>query len=93
VVTEVVEIHDYVQLVFSDDIRISIYNEMTVSPPSIAVSRLVGRIVTAVAEDDNAIEIQFLDGARIKVDMRAQAYRGPEALQLNRRGHPDVIWN
>jgi hypothetical protein len=88
-----VELHGYVQLHFGDEIGISIYNEMEVSPQSTRVAGLVGKTVTAVTERENAIEIRFLGGPRITIDMHRQAYRGPEALELNHHGHPPVIWN
>jgi len=92
-VTKVVEIHDYVQLHFGDEIGLSIYNEMQTSPRSTGVAKFVGKTVTAVNESDDMIEIRFLDGSKVIVDMHRQAYRGPEALELNRRGQPPVIWN
>jgi len=92
-VTEVVEIHDYVQLHLDSAIGISIYNQLEVSPRNVSVFQLVGKRVDAVSEREDAIEIRFVDGSRVTVDMRHQAYRGPEALELNRRGEPPVIWN
>ena len=92
-VTKVREIHGYVQLHFGNEVGISIYNEMKVSPDSTAIAMLVGKTVAAIDEKDRMIEIAFLDGSRITVDMHRQAYRGPEALQLNRVGQPPVIWD
>lgn len=92
-ITEVLEIQDYIQLHFGDDIGISIYNEMEISPRTLTVSKLVGKTVTAVTEREEAIEIKLLDGSQIIVDMHRQAYRGPEALEMNQHGHPPVIWN
>jgi hypothetical protein len=92
-ITNVVELHGYVQLHFGDEIGLSIYNEMAVDPPSVSVDRLIGKMVTSVLERENAIEIVLLGGTRIVIDMHRQAYRGPEALQFNRRGFPPVIWN
>ncbi len=92
-VTEVVEIHDYVQFHLGSEIGISIYNQLEVSPRNVKVLQLVGKTVAAVSEREDAIEIRFVDGSRVAVDMRHQAYRGPEALELMRRGEPPVIWN
>jgi hypothetical protein len=92
-VTEAEVVHDYVQLAFGDEIGISIYNEMEVSPKSTRFEALAGKTVTAVTEREEAIEIKFLDGTLLTIDMHRQAYRGPEALELNRRGYPPVIWN
>jgi hypothetical protein len=92
-VTNIVELHGYVQLHFGERVGLSIYNEIEISPESIRVDGLVGKTVTTVTERENAIEIRFLDGTQITIDMHRQAYRGPEALQLNRQGLPPVIWN
>src|ERR1700744_1320337 len=92
-ITNVVELHGYIQLHFGNDIGLSIYNEITVDPASMHVDQLIGKMVSSIAERDKAIEIIFLDETRIVVDMHRQAYRGPEALQLNQNGLPPVIWN
>ena len=87
------EIHGYVQLSFGDKIGISIYNEISIIPEPVQIDELAGKMVTAVIEDGESIEFEFLDGVQLKIDMREPAYRGPEALQLNRNGLPPVIWN
>ncbi len=92
-VTEAEAVHDYVQLAFGREIGISIYNEMDISPKSVGVGALIGKLVLAVTERADAIEIKFADGTLLKIDLHPQAYRGPEALQLNRAGYPPVIWN
>lgn len=92
-VTKVAELHGYVQLHFGAEIGISIYNEIEVSPQSTLVAELTGKTVISVAERENAIEIKFLDKTQLTINMHREAYRGPEALELNRHGHPPVIWN
>jgi len=92
-VTGVVEIHNYVQLHFGDEIGISIYNDIEVSPSTITLTDFIGKTIDAVAERDAEIELTFLGGGKIKIRMHPEAYRGPEALELNRRGQPPVIWN
>lgn len=93
IVTEAEEVHDYLQLAFGDQIGLSIYNEVSLTPESMRWEQLVGNTVLSVAEEDSFIELTFLDGVRICIDMRPQAWHGPEALQLNRQGQPTVIWN
>ena len=92
-VTSAEVVHDYVQLAFGDEIGLSIYNPIAITPQSISVDKLIGRIVVSASESADAIELAFSDGVFIKVDMREQAYQGPEALQLDRKGLPIVIWN
>lgn len=85
--------HDYVQLAFGNEVGISIFNEMKINPGSVSVDNLVGKIVAWVKETESLIEINFADRARIDVDMRSIAYRGPEALVLHHQGLPTVVWN
>jgi hypothetical protein len=92
-VTRVVEVHDYVQLSFGDAIGISIYNDTEVSPNTVTLTEFIGKTIDVVAERDAEIEFTFIGGSKIKIRMHPEAYRGPEALQLNRRGQPPVIWN
>jgi hypothetical protein len=93
IVTGVVEIHDYVQLHFGDAVGISIYNDIELSPGTVTLTEFIGKAIDAVAERDAEIEFTFLGGGTIKICMHPEAYRGPEALELNRRGQPPVIWN
>jgi hypothetical protein len=92
-VTAAEAVHDYFQLAFGDEIGLSIYNEMTITPPAFPFEQLVGKVVISTTESTDAIEIEFSDGLRVLIDLRSQAYRGPEALQLDRVGFPIVIWN
>ena len=92
-VTAAQVVHDYVQLAFGEEITISIYNEVQMKPASLQVGEFVGKVVTFADESPELISIKFVDGSEIAVDLRPAAYRGPEALQLNRAGQPIVIWN
>jgi hypothetical protein len=60
--------------------------------PKIPFECLVSKIVKGAEESTNSIDINFEDGTTLKIDMRPQAYRGPEAMELNRVGFPTVIW-
>ena len=93
VVTKAEVVHDYIQLAFGDEIGLSIYSAITVTPQAIAIDELIGKIVIAVAERADVIRLKFSGEMNIEIDLRPQAYRGPEALQLNRKGLPPVIWN
>jgi len=86
-------VHDYVQLSFGEQVGLSIYNEISLDPPSTQFELLVGKMVVKILESEEAIVISFLDGSSLEVDLHPVAYGGPEALQLNRQGEPPVIWN
>jgi len=96
-VTEAVVIHDYFQLVFGDLARLSIYNDISfIFGPMqglAGIDQFRGKIVTAISDGAESIEFTFLDGAGFKANLRGQACRGPEALELYRPGFPLVVWN
>lgn len=92
-VTRAEQVHDYAQLAFGGSIGVSIYNEYSLVPKKLDIGQLVGAVVTLIAEDDYAIAFSFLGSQRLVIDMHRQAYRGPEALELNERGFPTVVWN
>jgi hypothetical protein len=85
-------VNDYFQLAFGKEVGMSIYNPMEITPPA-PIDSLIGKKVLSVTEDESAIEIQFDGSTKIKIDMRDNAYVGPEALALYREGHSPVIWN
>ena len=93
IVSDAKQVHDYVQITFSNKIGLSIYNKICVDQGLKPLSKLNGKMVTSIAEEAISIRINFIDHTQICIDMRPEAYRGPEALQLNRPGEPPVIWN
>jgi hypothetical protein len=93
VVTDVVRMHDYIQIAFGDQIGLSIYNQLCEGTELDLSPSLLGKMVASVVETESFIILKFIDQTQLCIDMRPQAYRGPEALQLNRLGEPPVIWN
>jgi hypothetical protein len=54
---------------------------------------LIGKTVSDVEMENDTIKIKFEKKLEIQIDMREDAYTGPEALQLRVLGEPIVIWN
>jgi hypothetical protein len=92
-ITKVAEVHDYVQIQFGDQTSISIYNRMQIFPQSTKFGELVGKSVISTTEGKEHVELVLTGDNRIRIDMRDEAYRGPEALVLVRNGLPAVVWN
>ncbi|MGH7034690.1 MAG: hypothetical protein ACREFL_13240 [Stellaceae bacterium] len=90
--TEAIHVHDYMQLAFGDNARLSIYNDTSIMPASKELDDLVGQIVVAVSENSDSIEIRFLNATKLIIDLRPDAFRGPEALQLQFPGEPAIVW-
>jgi hypothetical protein len=93
IVTDALTVHDYVQMVFGTEMRLSIYNDFQLIPEQSRFEGLVGLTVTVVESTKAEVVIHFENGSRLRVDLSASAFRGPEAMQLNRAGHSPVIWN
>jgi hypothetical protein len=92
IIVDAISIHDYVQLAAEEDIRLSIYNEFWLSAETHLLD-LVGGRITAVSSSENEVELHFEGPSRLVVNLRASAWRGPEAMQLERTGQPLVVWN
>jgi len=91
-VTDALKVHDYVQLLFEQDIVLNIYNEFKLSNNH-DVSSLNGIKVLKVEEKPEAVILYFSNGTRLDIDLRDEAYNGPEALELCVPGQPTVVWN
>lgn len=79
-------IHDYVQVYFSD-YTLNIYNDLkwTSGPDE-------SKVVVAVREDRECVEMVFSDASLLRIDLRPEAWRGPEALGLYRGRDCIMVW-
>jgi len=91
-VTKAIKIHDYVQIAFGDDVGLSIYNDVTLEP-DMDISRLLGRRFESACQTGRNIDLLFSGGVILHIDLHPQASYGPEALELNRKGFPPVVWS
>lgn len=79
---------------FEGGISLSIYNRFEVAGITLSDAHtLIGKAVTDVEVGECAITIRFEHRFAIQIDMREDAYTGPEAMQLRVPGEPIVIWN
>lgn len=93
VVSTAAEVEDYLQLHFRDGACLNIFNPFSLSGAlSTAVEALAERSLTTVTERAESVTLRFDDGSTIVVDMRDEAYRGPEALELRVPGKSIVVW-
>ena len=91
-VTAVAEIEGYIQFEFGKDIGLTIYNDCAITP-AVPVSSLHGKCATQIAERQDQVCIVFDGAVALTVDLRPQAWRGPEAMELWRSEHPLIVWN
>ena len=99
--SQVVFVHDYVQLVFQDE-NFSLYNSVRVRLGAIefeqrstgfadALVSLIGLAVVEVgSSEDCALMLNFERGAQVQV-LKARGEEGPEAFQFNGRHGPIVV--
>jgi hypothetical protein len=92
IVTDAKRVHDYIQLSFGEKIGLSVYNDIHLLPASASIDDLTEKMVTSVEVKQDSVEIRFLDKTILIIDMRDEAFNGPEALQLERVGQSPVIW-
>lgn len=79
---------------FEGGISLAIYNRCELTGFFLSdAQRLIGVLVTHIDESADTITISFGNSWGLRVDMRDDAYTGPEAMQLCVPGEPIVIWN
>jgi len=100
--TQVVFVHDYLQLVF-DDIRLSLYAPVVITSSgkrighlelghADAIVRLVGHAVTSASCDSECeLALHFSNGDILNVSLQSTDAVGPETFQLNVPGKPIVV--
>jgi len=92
---EIVE--DYEQLIFEDGAAIlSVYNPYEVRGPETesgqAITSVMGRRLLAVTIRPSLVELSFEESLSVNVDMRDEAFAGPEAMALHQSGKSPVVW-
>ncbi len=90
-VSKFVRVHDYVQLLFGENISITIFNDFMTNVGD--MSLLEGRCLLEVEESAEQLVFYFSEAARLTVDLSDQAYHGPEAVAMHRKGKPTIVWN
>ncbi len=72
----------------------SVFNACTVSGLSEdRIEELAGASVERISESKEAAQIRFTEGRVVHVDLRDEAFNGPEAMVLTVPGEPTVVWN
>jgi hypothetical protein len=86
------ELHDYLQLFFEEGSILSIYNEFELSDSG-DTNSLQGATLKKVEETQDTIALDFSNEQHLRIDLRDEAYRGPEAVVLHVPGKFIVVWN
>lgn len=59
----------------------------------VGLAALVGHRLVAIDTSPETAELKFSDEARLTVDLRDDAFAGPEAMQLYGPNNVIVVWN
>ena len=76
---------------FSDRSWLTIWNAYDIGDGTAA--SLLGRVLLKFDSAGGQEVLSFAGGAVLTVDLRDEAWTGPEAMMLTRDGLPTVIWN
>jgi len=90
-IRKIEEVHDYIQIIFSDGTTLSIFNNHSCDGGS--VHAFEGKKVKSVEEVDNKVTITFEGDDCLSIGMGDDDYNGPEAMVLKREGESPVVWN
>jgi len=100
--SQVVFVHDYLQLVFQDE-RFSIYNLASVTSgrmthsqgqagfADVIVSLIGQRVVSATESPESLLSLTFEGGAHVVVPRQGAAVRSADAFQFNGKDHQFVV--
>jgi hypothetical protein len=89
---------DLVRLLFEDGWRLIIYNPCAMEVSGLSVplgdgNMLIGRTVITSVTTCDGFELQLSGGVSLRVDLRDEAFVGPEAMQLIGPTGEIIVWN
>ena len=93
-ITEANKIADYFQIFFENGTILNIYNEYYFIPnKTFNLSQIKGFKISDVLESKSEVKITFSNKINLIIDLRDDAFKGPEAITLSVPGDPMVVWN
>lgn len=78
--------------IFFDNYFLNIQNPITITPSDKEPLDFVGLKVIATSETREEGELVFDNGYKIIIDLREEAYNGPEAMNLTGPNNFFVVW-
>ena len=70
-----------------------IYNPCSILPASLKCTSLIGRTIESASSALGEFRLNLGGGVTLVVDLRDEAYTGPEPMVLRIPGQPIVVWN
>jgi hypothetical protein len=88
-VSKVERVHDYLQITFSDESTVNVYNKYSYDGD---VSDLEGKTLLSIAEQPDLVSLRFF-GSELQISLADDDFSGPEAIEFRRPGKKPVVWN
>jgi hypothetical protein len=87
-------VEDYLQIHFELGPSLSIFNTVALTGPVAEdLAAINGKRLLIADESAEKATLRFEDESVIEVDLRDEAFNGPEAMTLHLPGEPIVVWN
>lgn len=80
-------------VIWFEDFSLSICNRITLSDGTSNLTSLIGKKIKLAHESDQEAKLTTSDDQWFSIDLREEAYTGPEAMCLNGPGSFFVVWN
>jgi hypothetical protein len=90
-IVSVIEIHDYLQIFFSNGAILNLFNKYSYKANDSRICSLVGSFVTQLTQNQQNICISFSNGSELIIGLSYDDYNGPEALELIRKGEKPIV--
>ena len=85
------EVHDYIQIIFFNNIILNIFNNYYYKNGSIF--DIKNKKVNSIDEVANKIYLRFDNGEELIISRGIDDFNGPEVMTLNIKGQPLIVWN
>ncbi len=90
-IQKIEKVHDYLQMIFSNDMILNIYNNYKYNSNSIL--SLKNKEIKFAIESNEEIVFGFQDNNKLIISLKDADYNGPEAMELSCEGKTTIVWN
>ncbi|MBT4760580.1 MAG: hypothetical protein HOO06_02680 [Bdellovibrionaceae bacterium] len=91
-VDKVVQVHDYIQLLFEREWVLNVYNDFKVTPND-ELKKIQQMKLCQFSDESDLIKLVFSEGQTLIVKMSKEAWHGPEAVSLKGPDNQTFVWN
>ena len=80
-------------VIVMEDYSLNISNKITVDPKSENINSFISKKIYNILESNEEVKVITTDNCWFSVDLRDEAYFGPEAMVLKGPNNLCVVWN